>query len=142
MISILKNILSDSRNLNKLNLSFQKLKKEIEIEKIFSSIEKYSNTSEIRYVGGCVRKIINNEEVDDIDLAVNLNPNQMIEVFKKSNIKTYDTGIDHGTITVLINKKKFEIIFIKIRMEINQTKKNSRTKSIRKTRLKHIKIHE
>ena len=34
---------------------------------LFSSIEDYSETSEIRYVGGCVRKILNNEIIDDID---------------------------------------------------------------------------
>ena len=45
------------------------LKKRTYIEKIFDAIESYSDNSEIRYVGGCVRKIINNENVDDIDLA-------------------------------------------------------------------------
>jgi len=109
MMSILKKFFSDSKNFNELNLAFQKLKKESEVEKIFNSVEKYSSTSEIRYVGGCVRKIINNEKVDDIDLAVNLNPDQMLEVFKKNNIKFFDTGIEHGTITALVDKNKFEI---------------------------------
>ena len=92
-----------------MNLSFQNLKKEKEIEKIFKVISEFSDNSEIRYVGGCVRKIIYDQKVDDIDFAVNLNPNEILEIFKKNNIQFYQTGVEHGTITALINKKKFEI---------------------------------
>ena len=60
-------------------------------------------------MGGCVRKILDNANVDDIDLAVNLNPSQVCEIFKKNNIKFYETGIEHGTVTVLIDDSKFEI---------------------------------
>jgi len=109
MITLLNKLFSQSKNLNFLNLSFQKLKKETEVKKIFKVIEEFSAISEIRYVGGCVRKIINNEVIDDIDLAVNLNPDEVSKILKKNNIKFYKTGIDHGTITALINNKKFEI---------------------------------
>ena len=109
MKTILNKIFSRSRNLNFLDNSFKKLKKELKIETIFNSIEKFSKTSEIRYVGGCVRKILNKEEADDIDLAVNLNPTEVSEALKKNNIKFYSTGIEHGTITALIEKKKYEI---------------------------------
>tara|TARA_Y100001958_G_scaffold158370_1_gene156027 strand:+ start:177 stop:1310 length:1134 start_codon:yes stop_codon:yes gene_type:complete len=61
------------------------------------------------YVGGCVRKILNNEKVDDIDLATNLNPKQVCEILKKNNIKYYESGIRHGTITAVIDKFNFEI---------------------------------
>ena len=37
---------------------------------IFEAINSYNSESEIRYVGGCLRKIINKEKVDDIDLAI------------------------------------------------------------------------
>ena len=95
--------------MSSLNLPFQKLKKETGVEKLFKVIEGFSDTSEIRYVGGCVRKILYREEVDDVDLAVNLSPDQVSEILKKKNIKFYITGIDHGTITALTDKKKFEI---------------------------------
>ena len=62
-----------------------------------------------KYVGGCIGKIINDEKVDDIDLATNLEPKEVCEALKKNNLKYYETGIDHGTITVLINEYKFEI---------------------------------
>ena len=109
MITLFNKIFSRSKNLNSSNLAFQNLKKEKEIEKIFKVISEFSDNSEIRYVGGCVRKIINDQKVDDIDFAVNLNPNEISEIFKKNNIRFYQTGVEHGTITALINKKKFEI---------------------------------
>ena len=109
MITLLNKLFSRSKNFNSLSLEFQKIKKETEIKKIFKIIEEFSSTSEIRYVGGCVRKVINNEVVDDIDLAVNLNPDEVSKIFKKNNIKFYETGINHGTITALIDNKKFEI---------------------------------
>ena len=109
MITILNKLFSRSENINSLNLPFQKLKKETGVEKLFKVIEGFSDTSEIRYVGVCVRKILYSEEIDDIDLAVNLSPDQVSEILKKKNIKFYITGIDHGTITALIDKKKFEI---------------------------------
>ena len=79
------------------------------VRKIFEAINEYSEESEIQYVGGCVRKIINNEKVDDIDLATNLLPEQVCEVLKKKEINYYESGIDHGTITALIDNYKFEI---------------------------------
>ena len=109
MITLLNKLFYRSKNFNSLSLVFQKIKKKTEIKKIFKIIEAFSSTSEIRYVGGCVRKVINNEVVDDIDLAVNLNPDEVLKIFKKNNIKFYETGINHGTITALIENKKFEI---------------------------------
>ena len=61
---------------------------------------------------GCrlkVRKILNKENVDDIDLATNLNPPQVCEVLKKNNINFYESGIEHGTITAVIENYRFEI---------------------------------
>ena len=55
--------LFNSRQKNELtHISFEKLKVESEVVKIFRAISKYSKNSEIRYVGGCVRKILNNEK--------------------------------------------------------------------------------
>ena len=107
MITLLYKLFSQPKNINSLNLAFQKLRKETEVNKIFKVIEEFSKTSEIRYVGGCIRKAINNEVIDDVYLAVNLNPDELSEILKKNNIKFYSTGIEHGTITALIDKKKF-----------------------------------
>ncbi|MFL2879575.1 MAG: CCA tRNA nucleotidyltransferase [Candidatus Pelagibacter sp.] len=85
------------------------MQKTSSVKKIFEAFQDYSIDSEIRYVGGCVRKILNNEKVDDVDMATNLNPEEIKEVLKKKNIKFYETGKDHGTITAHINDEKYEI---------------------------------
>jgi len=109
MINLLNKIFSFSKNLNEQATSFETLKKSKAINQLFSAIESYSKNSEIRYVGGCIRKILNNEKIDDIDFAVNLKPNECIEALNKKNIKFYETGIDHGTLTAIIDNYKFEI---------------------------------
>jgi len=109
MNNLLDKIFFRSQNLNYINLGFKNIKKETEVSKIFEAIHSYSNNSEIRYVGGCVRKVINKERYDDIDLAVNLNPKEVCEALTKKEIKYYESGIEHGTITALINNIKFEI---------------------------------
>ena len=109
MNNLLDKIFFRSQNLNHINLGFKKIKKETEVEQLFKAIHSFSVNSEIRYVGGCVRKIINKEDFDDIDLAVNLNPKDVCEALDKKNIKYYESGIKHGTITALINDIKFEI---------------------------------
>ena len=63
----------------------------------------------MRYVGGCVRKIIKKQIVDDIDLATNLKPSEVCDALKKKEINFYETGIEHGTVTAVIDNNKYEI---------------------------------
>ncbi len=100
---------SRTNNLGYISEGFKNLLNHTPVEKIFNSINEFSLNSEIRYVGGCVRKIIKQENVDDIDLATNLNPQQVCEALKKNNIGFYETGIAHGTITAVIDNHTFEI---------------------------------
>ena len=109
MNNLLDKLFFRSQNLNYINSGFRDIKKNTAVEKIFTAIHSYSDNSEIRYVGGCVRKIINKEKVDDIDLAVNLKPADVCQALNNKNIKYYESGVEHGTITALINNIKFEI---------------------------------
>jgi len=109
MISIVKKFFKKNNNQNSFNVELTKLKDETQVTKIFKSISDFSDESEIRYVGGCIRKILNNEKVDDIDLATNIDPHKVCEVLKKDNISFYESGIEHGTITAKVNNHKFEI---------------------------------
>ena len=94
---------------NYKELSFLEVKKTTKVSKLFNAISNYNSVSEIRYVGGCVRKILNNEKFDDIDLATNINPEEVKKCLKDNNINYLETGINHGTITASIEKEKFEI---------------------------------
>ena len=57
MIEILNKIFSQSNNLGNLNVEFQELRKKTGIELLFQAVEDYSDESEIRYVGGCIREL-------------------------------------------------------------------------------------
>ncbi len=109
MKNLIKQIFLNSKNLNLIKDNIKNLSKKTPASKIFKIFNSYSSQSEIRFVGGCLRKIINNEEVDDIDLAINLNPSEVSEILKKNNINFYESGIEHGTITAIIDDYKFEI---------------------------------
>ena len=65
------------------------------IKELFKLFNSYSNQAELRFVGGCVRKLINNEKIDDIDLSINLKPDIVVEILK-NKIKFYEARIDHG----------------------------------------------
>ena len=76
---------------------------------IFSHLNEIGKESKVRFVGGCVRKSLCGESVDDIDLATSLEPYEVKKRLTKGNIKVIDTGISHGTVTAILNQKKFEI---------------------------------
>ena len=95
-------------NINSPN-RLQNLKNDPKIKKIFNSINDHSAESEILFVGGCVRQNILGEKIEDIDLATNLNPDEVVNCLNKNNIKHIDVGKKYGTITAIIEKKKFEI---------------------------------
>ena len=109
MKSLLDKLFLRSNNLHSISEKLKDLTNNTPSLKIFKAINSYSKLSEIRYVGGCVRKIINDEKVDDIDLATNLEPKEVSDALRKNEINFYETGIKHGTITALIDDYKFEI---------------------------------
>ena len=109
MKNLLSKIFTKTDSKNYYYKSFENINKKTNIEKIFNSISNFSEKSEIRYVGGSIRKIINNEKIDDIDLATNITPQKVCEILSKNNINFYESGIKHGTITAKIDHQKFEI---------------------------------
>ena len=109
MKNILTKIFSSKKKVSTKEISFLEMTKTTQASQIFQAISNYNELSEIRYVGGCVRKILNKEKFDDIDLATNLKPNEVKQCLKKNNIDFFETGIEHGTITARINEKNFEI---------------------------------
>jgi len=96
------NILENIKNL-------QDLKNLEEAKSIFSALENQDKSNKLMFVGGCVRKLLNKELVNDIDIATNLSPDKLKNILRENNINFIETGITHGTITVVINKIKFEI---------------------------------
>tara|TARA_X000001036_G_scaffold398531_1_gene401489 strand:- start:270 stop:1526 length:1257 start_codon:yes stop_codon:yes gene_type:complete len=68
-----------------------------------------SNTVAARFVGGCVRKYLSNDVIDDIDIATILSTDEIKRRFKNTNFKVIDTGIKHGTVTLMSKKFKLEV---------------------------------
>ena len=109
MDKLLDKIFFRSRNLDHISQNLKDITNLTPANKIFEAINNYSENSEVRYVGGCIRKVIKKENVDDIDLATNLKPKEVCEVLKDRDINFYETGIEHGTVTAIIDKYKYEI---------------------------------
>jgi poly(A) polymerase len=63
----------------------------------------------MRFVGGSVRDALLGKAVKDVDVATSLVPDDVIKLLTKAGIKSIPTGIDHGTVTAVIDKKHFEI---------------------------------
>jgi len=108
MFKLLNNFFSHSKNdLFKKNIL--DIQKNFPVKKIFDTIKSFSDESDVYYVGGCIRKTFCQEVVDDIDLATNISPDEIILSLKKNDISFYETGKNHGTITAIIDDDKFEI---------------------------------
>ena len=75
------------------------------IKAIFDALPKGS----VRFVGGCVRNALMGVDVEDIDLATQLEPKDVAKALEVANVRYAPTGIDHGTLTAVIDKKPFEI---------------------------------
>jgi len=61
-------------------------------------------------VGGCVRDTLLNKEPDDWDITTSATPEEAKALFPR----TIDTGIQHGTITVLMGKETYEVTTYRI----------------------------
>ena len=109
MNNFLNKLFFRSKNQDYISSKVLELSQNNSLKKIFLAINNFSDISEIRFVGGCIRKIINKEMTDDIDLATNLKPDEVCKALRNNNINYYESGIEHGTITALIEDKKFEI---------------------------------
>lgn len=70
------------------------------------------NNFDAYIVGGCVRDSILGIEPEDWDITTSAIPSQIIECFK--NYKIIETGLKHGTVTVIINKISLEITTYRI----------------------------
>jgi len=62
-----------------------------------------------RFVGGAVRDTLLSREVTDVDAATTLLPDAVMALLQQTGIRAIPTGIDHGTITAVIDGKHFEI---------------------------------
>ena len=80
-----------------------------EVVEVFDALEAVGGPGCARFVGGCVRNALLNQPINDIDIATTLTPVQVSQALARAGIKAVPTGIDHGTITAVVNKTPLEI---------------------------------
>lgn len=64
---------------------------------------------DIYFVGGMVRDMLRGEQPKDIDMCTDANPDEQIAIYIKHGISYHETGLQHGTITVVIEGVPYEI---------------------------------
>jgi poly(A) polymerase len=62
-----------------------------------------------RFVGGCVRDALLGRPVADIDIATPAPPDRVLALLARAGIRALPTGIAHGTVTALADRRHFEI---------------------------------
>jgi len=68
-----------------------------------------SQGEEARVVGGAVRNALLRLPVDELDIATTAVPDEVVRRVEGAGWKTVPTGIEHGTVTVLIGGRPFEV---------------------------------
>ncbi len=89
----------------------------IQLQQLFAAIRERGG--EARLVGGCVRDILQNKRPKDIDIATTLKPEAILELGHLHSYKCIPTGIEHGTVTVLIGYYQFEVTTLRADVECN-----------------------
>ena len=75
-------------------------------EAVTSIIERLEAAGHEAYaVGGCVRDMLLSREPNDWDITTSAKPEQVKAIFRR----TVDTGIEHGTVTVVMDHANYEV---------------------------------
>lgn len=90
------------------HIKIMKIKLPDDVKKIIEVLEEHGY--EAYAVGGCVRDCMLGEEPKDWDITTSARPEQVKELFHR----TVDTGIEHGTVTVLQNHEGYEVTTYRI----------------------------
>lgn len=79
----------------------------------------FESAPQALFVGGCVRNTLLGRPVKDIDIATIHTPLEVIEKLKAANIRFVPTGLDHGTLTAIIDDTGFEITTLRKDIDTN-----------------------
>lgn len=73
--------------------------------------------AEIRFIGGCVRDALLKRPIRDIDIALPAAPDAAVDLLRAAALRVIPTGIDHGTVTAIVDGTPFEITSLRIDVE-------------------------
>lgn len=72
-----------------------------------------------RVAGGAVRNALMGMPISDVDIATTLLPNDVVARAKEAGIKAVPTGIEHGTVTLVVDGRGFEVTTLRRDVETN-----------------------
>lgn len=61
----------------------------------------FQHHKELYLVGGCVRDLLLDKKPKDYDLCTNATPDEVKEIIQSIRLKSFDSGIKHGTLTII-----------------------------------------
>ena len=67
-----------------------------------------------RVAGGAVRDIVWGKTPADYDVATTALPHEVIDIFKSMNYNVLETGLQHGTVTIMVNNLPIEVTTLRI----------------------------
>lgn len=70
-----------------------------------------------RFVGGCVRSAVLALPISDIDIATRHTPEKASEILQAAGIRVVPTGLQHGTVTAIVNHEHYEITTLRLDVE-------------------------
>ena len=76
---------------------------------VMAALEAAGGPGCARFVGGCVRNSLLGQPVDDIDIATLLTPDRTMAALKAAGLKAVPTGVEHGTVTGVSERRPYEI---------------------------------
>ncbi len=76
-------------------------------QRIFDAID--GNGEEARIVGGAIRNALMGLPVHEVDFCTTAHPDEIILRAKSAKLRTIPTGIEHGTVTILVEGETFEV---------------------------------
>lgn len=92
-------------------------------EKVATILEQFNrNGHEAYVVGGCIRDSLRDQLPNDWDITTSALPRQVKQIF----LRTYDTGIQHGTVTVLEDGEAFEVTTYRIEGQYKDARRPSK----------------
>jgi len=87
------------------------------LKRIFTLLN--ADGGEVRIVGGAVRNALMDLPVVDVDMATTLTPDVVVQRAQAASIKAVPTGIEHGTVTLVIDGEGFEVTTLRRDVETN-----------------------
>jgi poly(A) polymerase len=76
-----------------------------------------NETGTTRVAGGAVRNALLGLPVSDVDLATTLTPQEVMTIAEQSGLEVHPTGIAHGTVMAVVDRKPFEVTTLRVDVE-------------------------